>query len=310
MEALLCLGCGACAALAAWVLTCGDEGAIQRPGDTGTRRALVRALREVGLSAPMRTLERLGLARGVVDELVLSERVQAAGLAREGARGLLVAYVGACGLLGLVVALSLLGTFAGVAVGCVAAAMWRSSRVRGRKRDLARQVPDAFRSLAGALAAGRTLPQAISYVGSMGTGPLNREFARASLLDSCGTPAADAIEQISARTDAPGVELMVCALTVSARTGAPLQGLFLRSAQLVERRFALERELEAKTAQVRLSAKIVSGLPVCLVALLVLTSPDFRAGLATPVGLGCVLAAALLDVVALAIIARLMRGVL
>lgn len=310
MEALLCLGCGACASLAVWVLTCGDMGALTRAGESGARRALARALCEVGTSAPVRALERLELARGIIGEIALDVRVDAAGLGREGARGLFSAYLVACGLLGLVVALSVLGLLAGAVVGCVAAMAWHSSRVRGRKRDLARQVPDAFRSLAGALAAGRTLPQAISYVGSMGTGPLNREFARASLLVSCGTPAADAIEQISARTDAPGVELMVCALTVSARTGAPLQGLFLRSAQLVERRFALERELEAKTAQVRLSAKIVSGLPVCLVALLVLTSPDFRAGLATPVGLGCVLAAALLDVVALAIIARLMRGVL
>ena len=111
-------------------------------------------------------------------------------------------------------------------------------------------------------------------------------------------------------TDAPGVELMVCALSVSARTGAPLQGLFLRSARLAERRFELERELTAKTAQVRLSARIVSALPVLLVAALVLVSPDYRAGVATPVGLGCVLVAALLDVVALSIIRRLMRSVL
>ena len=54
----------------------------------------------------------------------------------------------------------------------------------------------------------------------------------------------------------------------------------------------------------------MSALPVLLVAALVLVSPDYRAGVATPVGLGCVLVAALLDVVALSIIRRLMRSVL
>lgn len=194
----------------------------------------------------------------------------------------------------------------------VAEELARSARLAplGVDRELARQVPDVFRSLAGALGAGRTLTQAISYVGSLGDGPLNREFARASLMVSCGTGATEAVGRVAKVTDAPGVELMVCALSVSARTGAPLQGLFLRSARLAERRFELERELTAKTAQVRLSARIVSALPALLMAALVLVSPDYRAGVAMPVGLGCVLVAALLDVVALSIIRRLMRSVL
>lgn len=310
MAELACLACGLCAGLAAWLLCRGATGEDVWAGASGSARAMSRVLRSLGASGLVRALGQAAGMRALVDELMLDGRVRDAELGRSEACALVVASVAASGLVGLVVALSPLGLVAGAGLGCVALTAWRGSRVRGRRRELARQVPDAFRSLAGALAAGRTLPQAISYVGSMGDGPLNREFARASLLVSCGTPAADAVEQISERADAPGVELMVCALTVSARTGAPLQGLFLRSAQLVERRFALERELEAKTAQVRLSAKIVSGLPVCLVFLLVLASPDFRAGLATPVGMGCVLVAAVLDVLALAIIARLMRGVL
>ena len=47
-----------------------------------------------------------------------------------------------------------------------------------------------------------------------------------------------------------------------------------------------------------------------MVGALALLSPDFRLGLATPVGVGCVCVATALDVVALAIIGRLMRGVL
>ncbi|WP_419039848.1 type II secretion system F family protein, partial [Parolsenella catena] len=248
--------------------------------------------------------------RRVAEELARSARLAPLGVDRELASALVALWLVACGCTGALVALSVAGLVVGVAAGAVASLAWCSAREAARRRELARQVPDVFRSLAGALGAGRTLTQAISYVGSLGDGPLNREFARASLMVSCGTGATEAVGRVAKVTDAPGVELMVCALSVSARTGAPLQGLFLRSARLAERRFELERELTAKTAQVRLSARIVSALPVLLVAALVLVSPDYRAGVATPVGLGCVLVAALLDVVALSIIRRLMRSVL
>lgn len=271
---------------------------------------LVGRLRGFAGTRAMTVLGSLGPCRRLADELARVPRLARLGVDRECALALAILWPGACGLAGLLVSLSVVGLLAGAVAGAAGALGWCAGREAARRRELARQVPDVFRSLAGALAAGRTLTQAISYVGSLGDGPLNREFARASLAVSCGEPATEAVERVARRTDAPGVELMACALSVSSRTGAPLQGLFLRSARFAERRFELERELASKTAQVRLSARIVSGLPVCLVAALALVSPDFRAGLATPAGLGCVVVAACLDVAALAIIRRLMRSVL
>jgi tight adherence protein B len=97
---------------------------------------------------------------------------------------------------------------------------------------------------------------------------------------------------------------------ISQRTGSPLMALFQRSAVLVERQGEFERLLSVKTAQVRLSARIVCLLPAVMVAGLSLISHDFQHGLLTPVGMGSVLVAALMDGVALLIIRRLMEGVL
>lgn len=242
----------------------------------------------------------------------LAERLSTAGVAStaEAAIAMLALAAGACALAGAVVSGSLVGVPVALGASVAAAPLWSAARARRRDTELARQVPDVYRSLSRALAAGRTLSQAIAYVGSSGEGPLCREFSRASLMVSCGTPAAEALDELCRRTDAPGVRLMVDALVVSSRTGAPLQGLFARSARLVERRFELERELAAKTAQVRLSARIVSALPAGMVAVLTLVSPDFREGLATPSGALCVAVAAMLDALALALIRRLMRGVI
>ena len=83
----------------------------------------------------------------------------------------------------------------------------------------------------------------------------------------------------------------------------------MRSAALAERQGEFERLLGVKTAQVRLSVRIVSLLPAAMLALLALVSPDFQAGLLTPTGLSCVALAAALDTTALLIIRRLMSGV-
>ena len=104
--------------------------------------------------------------------------------------------------------------------------------------------------------------------------------------------------------------LLTTALVISHRTGSPLRDLLARSAALVERQGEFERELEVKTAQVRLSARIVCSLPFLMVALLAVISPDFQRGLLSPVGLGSVAVAAALDSFAVLVIRRLMRAVL
>ena len=78
---------------------------------------------------------------------------------------------------------------------------------------------------------------------------------------------------------------------------------------LVERQGELERLLSVKTAQVRLSVRVVSALPPIMVGTLSLISPDFQRGVMTPVGLGCILVAAVLDAVAIVSIRALMRGI-
>lgn len=215
-----------------------------------------------------------------------------------------------CMLSGAIIATSVIGLVVGAVVGLAGLYFWAGSAAKKRSLDLASQVPDMYRSLSAALSSGRTLAQAISYVGSGGTRLLEREFARCSLMVSCGVSAVEALQDLPKRVNVPGIELMITALSVSARTGAPLQSLFTRSAALVERRFELERELSTKTAQVRLSARLVSALPAAMVALLALLSPDFKEGLAHPIGAGCVAVAVILDVAALFIIRRMMKGVL
>ena len=314
MATQLLLACVLWATAAAWVGCGAFEGASGEDVWGGARRELTR-------QACGRWLLRLGSApvpkallgwapwREAARALVRSPQGARMGVGIEEAGALLCAGYGLCCVAGLVLSGGI-GVVTCAVMAPVALVGWAVRARRVRADAIAHEVPDAFRSLSSAMGAGRTLAQAVAYVGAHGDGELAREFGRASLEISCGMPASDALGELAERVDAPGVDLMVAALMVSAKTGAPLQGLFLRSAALAERRFELERELMAKTAQVRLSARIVCVLPLGLVGLLAMVSPDFRHGVATPAGLACVVVALVLDALALMTIRRLMKGVM
>lgn len=226
----------------------------------------------------------------------------------------------ACAL--LLVAIALGAMSAGVLFGSLVSALvaavvltalvpaYVSHEDRCRTEKLTREMPSIFRTLSVAMGSGQTLAQAIDYVGSHGEGPAGESFARASLRLRCGASADEALDALSCELDAPGVDLLATALVISHRTGSPLRGLFLRSARLVERQGEFERLLSVKTAQARLSVQIVCSLPVAMVALLSMISPDFQAGLATPVGIASVAIALSLDGIALMIVRNLLKGVL
>lgn len=242
----------------------------------------------------------------------LSERLSDGGVSldRRSSAAALVVGASAASLLGGIFFGSPIAVLA-VAAGLVGAMLARDSSIRQReRREALGAMPGIYRTLSVALGSGQTLSQAVAYVGAHEHGKVARVFARMSLRLRCGASTEEAVDLLARELSVPGAGLLATALVISHRTGSPLRDLLLRSAALAERQEEFERTLGVKTAQVRLSVRIVCLLPVVMMGLLALMSPDFQAGLATPVGIGCVTVASVLDASALVVIRRLMRGVL
>ena len=178
--------------------------------------------------------------------------------------------------------------------------------VRARRSALEAAMPEAFQSLAVALGSGRSLAQALRYVGESLAEPVAGAFSRAAFSLECGTPLGTVLGDLERALDAPGLDLVVPALEVSQRTGAPLRDLLEEAAGIVAGRIDLERKLEVKTSQARMSAQVVAAMPLVMVAFLGLFSADFRAGAATAAGVGSIAAALALDALAWRIIRRIM----
>ncbi len=176
--------------------------------------------------------------------------------------------------------------------------------------EIAHMMPSIFRTIAVALGSGLTLSQSIEYVSKHTEGVVSENFCIADMQIKCGFPIEEAIEDLAERLDAPGVNLLASALVISHRTGSPLKSLLQKTAELVELQEKNQRLIATKTAQVRLSARIVCLLPVVLLIVLSLLSPDFQQGLFTPSGVLCTVIAMVMDCIALLIIRSIMKGVM
>lgn len=212
--------------------------------------------------------------------------------------------------LGAILASSWLGAVVGAGSYCLALHVHAARARQERARALSSEMPAVFRSLAVSLGSGLTLSQSIAYVGSREDGIAAPAFARCSLRLVCGEPYEEALEGLVSDLDTPGIGLLSTALAISHQTGSPLQGLFMRSARLVERSGELERLLAVKTAQVRLSVRIVCLLPAIIVGILLVISPDFQTGITTPIGFGSLVIACCMDAAAVLIVRHLSRGII
>lgn len=271
------------------------------------RLTLLKAACQLGERVPSSILSR-AFVHAALDEVAL--RAQKHGMdigAGARAAGLLLIGMAAAALSGGIVAMSPLGLLVGGAVPFLVLSTLGTRRIRGHKNDLAHAMPEAFHALAISLGSGHSLEQALRFVGNHASEPIHTEFTRASFEMTCGIPAAIALDDLLRRLPAPGLDLVALALKVSQRTGAPLRDLLTQAADMVGERVELERTLETKTTQARMSARLVTVMPVAMVAILSLLSGDFRTGLATPIGAGAVTVALGLNAVAWVLIRRIME---
>lgn len=307
MEIAACIGIGCLSACSAG-LALGAVGEKRPPAPRGAAAgfsaaelfARASALPAVArLAGDKRVRAVLGLLRPA-----LPGRVRALGRAEQ------VVCLAAAALAAAVAGLALTGSPAGGAGAAGLMAVGLAQRARKARRAeraaLDAQMPEVFQTLAVALGSGRSVAQALRYVGEASGEPVAGAFSRAAFSLDCGVPLRRVLGELERSLRAPGLDLVIPALGVSQRTGAPLKELLEEASAIVAERLDLERKLEVKTSQARMSAQVVAAMPLVMIAFLGCFSADFRAGAATPVGVGAIAAALALDALAWWIIRRIM----
>jgi tight adherence protein B len=172
------------------------------------------------------------------------------------------------------------------ALGVAMAPMvWVRQRAIGWNRRFDEELPDALDLLAGSLEAGASLSQAMEMVASEGQPPLSEEFSRTLGDNRLGEPLVDALETAAIRIGSQDFSWCVRAIRVQQEFGASLAGLLRTLARFMRWRQELRREVRALTAEGRISAYVLIGLPFAVAAFFGLAKPDYLALLVTtPLG--------------------------
>jgi len=152
-------------------------------------------------------------------------------------------------------------------------------RRRARVDAFDRQLPDTLTLIASSMRAGFSLMQALEAVAQEIRDPMRREMQRVFTEVRLGRPIEDALAEIAERMDSRDLMWTVMAIRIQREVGGNLAALLDTVANTITQRERLRREVKALTAEGRMSAVIMSIIPLAMAGFIIVTNPDYLAPL-------------------------------
>lgn len=167
-----------------------------------------------------------------------------------------------------------LGLLTTVLVVLVAAVTVRRRAEKERSR-FEEQLPDTLNLLSTSLKAGYSLLQAVEAVASDAPEPTAREFGRAVSEIRLGTSVTEAISGVAERMGSVDFAWAVMAIDIHRDVGGNLAEVLTIASQTLIERNRLRRETRALTAEGRISAIVLTLVPVGIGVFLFLSNPEY-----------------------------------
>ncbi len=184
--------------------------------------------------------------------------------------------LGCCG--GLLTAALLRSGFAGLiaaVIGLAAPYLQLSMQRRRRLDKIEEQLPDAIDVIKRALRAGHPFNAAIKLVAEDMDQPIAHEFELTFSDLNYGNDVRRAMLGLLTRVPSVTVMALITSVLVQRDTGGNLAEILDQIAKIVRSRFRFERRVRSLSAEGRMSAWVLALVPVGLVALLSVASPDY-----------------------------------
>jgi Flp pilus assembly protein TadB/Mg-chelatase subunit ChlD len=187
----------------------------------------------------------------------------------------------------------LIGIVVGIVVGWAGSWAWLRRKQATRARAFADALPDTLQLVASSLKTGFSLPQALDAAQQNGVEPMAGELGRALAAARIGAPLEDELEAVADRTASDDWRWAVMAIRIQRSVGGNLAEVLLTTVRTLRDRAATRRLVRALSAEGRLSAYILLGMPFLVFGLIFLTRREYVRPLWTTMpGLFMVIAAA------------------
>jgi tight adherence protein B len=150
------------------------------------------------------------------------------------------------------------------------------SRKRAKRIDaLEAQLPDALDFLARSMRAGHAFTISLEMLGHEIQEPLGQEFRSLFNEQNLGASLERAFGNFAKRVPIPDVRFFCSAVLLQRQTGGNLSEILNRLSHIIRERFRLKGQVKAVSAHGRLTATILTLLPLGTLAGLMLTSPTY-----------------------------------
>ena len=158
----------------------------------------------------------------------------------------------------------LLALLLAVVLGLLGPRIVLSRKASRRQRAFLDNLPDALQLMAGGLSSGYSLPQALDTVVREGAEPIAGELGRALSEARIGVPIEQALDAVADRMDCEDFRWVVMAIRVQRDVGGNLAGVLSTVGATMRERARIRRQVRTLSAEGKLSAYILIGLPVLL----------------------------------------------
>ena len=195
----------------------------------------------------------------------------------------------------------------GVALGALPYAYVRFKRQR-RMAAFEEQFPEALDFLARSMRAGHAFSVSLEMLGAESPEPLGQEFRTLFNEQNLGAPMEVAFENMLRRFPLVDVRFFASSVMLQKQTGGNLSEILLRLAYVIRERVRLKGQVRAISAHGRLTAAILTAMPIVLMLALFFVAPGYLQGMARdPDGKYMILAAIVSQFLGYYFIRRIIR---
>ncbi|MBM6400926.1 type II secretion system F family protein [Phycicoccus sonneratiae] len=158
----------------------------------------------------------------------------------------------------------IIGGVLGLVFGAIAPPFVLRFLAKRRARKFETVLPDVMMLVATSLASGFSLLQALDSVAKDAPEPAAKEFSRALAEARIGADVSDALDKMALRMDSHNMRWTTMAIRIQREVGGNLAETLRTTAATLREREMLRRQVKALSAEGRLSAYALVGLPIGL----------------------------------------------
>jgi tight adherence protein B len=193
--------------------------------------------------------------------------------------------------LGMLLGSALLAFALGLATPAGAAVVLRVRSSR-RRAAFADQLDESLQLMASSLRAGHSLLRAMDAVAQEAEAPTSEEFARLVNETRVGRDLNGALEELAARVGSQDFVWVTQAIAIHREVGGNLAEVLDQVGHTIRERNQIRRQVQALSAEGKLSAYVLMALPIGITGFLALTNPSYIGKLtASAMGWGMLVAA-------------------